>query len=138
MRRSFFMSVVIVLSAIAMVSPSVFAGPYDLKEMTPTVEQALKNRQARYLQLQSLKQKGVVGEDNKGFVADLERDPQSAAMASLENRDRRIIYQALVDQNRLGPAGMTEVQRVFAEVQRDKASSGEYIQTPTGEWLRKI
>lgn len=138
MRRSFFMSVVIVLSAIAMVSPSVFAGPYDLKEMTPTVEQALKNRQARYLQLQSLKQKGVVGEDNKGFVADLERDPQSAAMASSENRDRRIIYQALVDQNRLGPAGMTEVQRVFAEVQRDKASSGEYIQTPKGEWLRKI
>jgi uncharacterized protein YdbL (DUF1318 family) len=131
------MSAIIALSVIAMVVPSVFAGSYDLKEITPAVKQALENRQARYSQLQSLKQKGAVGEDNKGFVADLGRDPQAAAMVSSENRDRRIIYQALVDQNKLGSAGMTEVQKVFAEVQRDKASSGEYIQTPAGEWSRK-
>lgn len=137
MRRSLFMSAIIVLSVIAMVVPSVFAGSYDLKEITPAVKQALENRQARYSQLQSLKQKGAVGEDNKGFVADLGRDPQAAAMVNSENRDRRIIYQALVDQNKLGSAGMTEVQKVFAEVQRDKASSGEYIQTPAGEWSRK-
>ncbi|HOG24327.1 MAG TPA: DUF1318 domain-containing protein [Candidatus Omnitrophota bacterium] len=137
MRRSLFMSAIIALSVIAMVVPSVFAGSYDLKEITPAVKQALENRQARYSQLQSLKQKGAVGEDNKGFVADLGRDPQAAAMVSSENRDRRIIYQALVDQNKLGSAGMTEVQKVFAEVQRDKASSGEYIQTPAGEWSRK-
>jgi len=137
MRHSLFMSAIIALSVIAMVVPSVFAGSYDLKEITPAVKQALENRQARYSQLQSLKQKGAVGEDNKGFVADLGRDPQAAAMVSSENRDRRIIYQALVDQNKLGSAGMTEVQKVFAEVQRDKASSGEYIQTPAGEWSRK-
>ena len=43
-----------------------FAANYDYKTMTPEIEQALKNRQARYHQLQSLKQEGVIGEANTG------------------------------------------------------------------------
>ena len=136
MRRSLFMSAIIALSVIAMVVPSVFAGSYDLKEITPAVKQALENRQARYSQLQSLKQKGAVGEDNKGFVADLGRDPQAAAMVNSENRDRRIIYQALVDQNKLGSAGMTE-SKSFCRGSERQGFQRRVHQTPAGEWSRK-
>jgi len=32
---------------------------------------------------------------------------------------------------------MREVQRAFAEVQNEKASAGEFIQTASGDWIQK-
>lgn len=110
-----------------------FAAQYDLKTMTPQISQALKNRQARYPQLQQMKKAGLVGENNQGYVESLAQ--QTNTIVSAENADRRIIYQALVDQNSLGPNGMREVQRAFAEVQREKAVFGEKVQSPSGDWI---
>lgn len=114
-----------------------FAGEYDFKKMTPEVQQALQNRQARYSQLQFLKQSEILGENNRGYVTSLKNDPSSAALAAAENNDRGIIYRALVEQNALGPNGMVEVQKAFAEVQRDKATPGEMLQSPSGDWSKK-
>ena len=121
------------LAGVLAVSPCV-AAQYDFKKMTPEIEAAVKNRQARFGALQQLKQTGAVGENNQGYVTSLQGDN---ALVSQENSDRETIYQGLVTQNSLGPNGLREVQRAFAEVQRDKASSGEMIQAPSGEWARK-
>ena len=91
-----------------------FAANYDYKTMTPDIEKALENRQARYYQLQSLKQEGVIGENNKGYVTDLKGSASSAAMTDAENLDRRVIYEALAEQNKLGTTGLLEVQKAFA------------------------
>lgn len=115
------------------VSPC-FAGPYDFKKMTPEIETALKNRQARFGTLQRLKQAGTIGEGNQGYVVSLQG---GQTLVSQENRDREVIYRNLVAQNNLGPNGLREVQRVFAEVQREKAGGGEMIQMPSGDWVRK-
>jgi len=131
-KRRFFFSIPF-LAALLAVS-ACFAAQYDFKKMTPEIEAALKNRQARFGALQQLKQSGAVGENNQGYVAALQGDQ---ALVSQENRDRETIYQGLVAQNNLGPGGLGEVQRAFAEVQRDKASSGEMVQSPAGEWGRK-
>lgn len=114
-----------------------FAANYDYKTMTPDIEQALKNRQARYQQLQSLKQEGVIGENNKGYVTDLKNNAASASLAAAENQDRRVLYEALASQNNLGGSGLLEVQRAFAEVQRDKATAGDMIQSSDGNWKKK-
>jgi uncharacterized protein YdbL (DUF1318 family) len=61
----------------------------------------------------------------------------SGAIVASENRDRKVIYQAIVDQNNLGAGGMAQVKLVFGDVQREKARSGDLIQLPSGEWVKK-
>lgn len=119
------------------VMPVCFATSYDYKTMTPDIEKALKNRQARYYQLQNLKQEGVIGENNKGYVTNLKDNATAAEVTTAENRDRRVLYEALAEQNKLGSTGLLEVQRAFAEVQQEKAGPGDMIQTASGTWKKK-
>jgi len=110
---------------------------YDLKEMTPAVQQALENRKARFAELEHLKREGLIGEADTGFVEVRGDSAEAVSVTAAENQDRKIIYEAIVEQNALGPAGYAEVQKVFAEVQRGKALPGESIQLPSGEWVKK-
>jgi uncharacterized protein len=114
-----------------------FAADYDYKTMTPDIEKALKNRQARYYQLQSLKQEGVIGENNKGYVTDLKDNTTASTMVAAENKDRRVMYEALAEQNKLGNTGLLEVQKAFADVQSEKASPGDMVQSSSGDWKKK-
>ena len=113
------------------------AANYDYKTMTPDIKKAVQNRQARYYQLQALKQAGTVGENNKGYVTDLKDNTTASTMVAAENKDRRVLYEALAEQNNLGNTGLLEIQRAFAEVQADKAAAGEMLQSPSGDWKQK-
>jgi len=126
-------AVLVILTA----ASACFAADYDYKTMTPDIEKALKNRQARYYQLQQLKQEGVIGENNKGYVTDLKDNATAATLTAAENRDRRVLYEALAEQNKLGNTGLLEVQRAFAEVQSEKAASGDMVQSSSGDWKKK-
>ncbi len=123
-----------ILFCFSVLTPVLHAAAYDIKEMTPAVQNALSGRQGRYDELKLLKAQGTVGENNQGYVEALSGDGSAVAA---ENADRRVIYSAIVEQNGLGGQGLAQVQKVFAEVQRDKASSGESIQLPSGEWTKK-
>jgi uncharacterized protein len=114
-----------------------WAAQYDIKEMTPAVDKAFSGRQSRYNSLTDLKTQGIVGEDNRGYVHALKQIPGAAEIVAAENDDRRAIYTAIVDQNNLGPAGLKQVEVVFAEVQREKAREGDFIQLPSGDWQQK-
>lgn len=113
-----------------------FGASYDIKNMTPEIKQAITGRQDRYDALQKLKAAGFVGEDNKGYVSIL-KPGAGDSMVNAENADRKLIYNAIVKQNNLGPDGLGVVQKAFAEIRRDKALAGEYFQTYSGEWLKK-
>lgn len=113
------------------------AGAYDIRENTPEVQSAISGRQSRFSALKQLKAQGAIGENNRGYVDALASTGDAVVLAQAENNDRRVLYQAIVDQNNLGAAGMDKVEMVFAEVQRDKASSGEKIQSPSGEWITR-
>ena len=118
-------------------APVVLAANYDLKRMTPEIEQAFAGRQSRYEQLRSLKAAGRIGEDNRGYVQARDHSSALSGLVDAENADRRLIYNGVVEQNRLGPNGIPQVEAIFAGVQRDKAKSGDPIQLPNGEWLQK-
>jgi uncharacterized protein YdbL (DUF1318 family) len=122
---------------LSMAASLCFAADYDYKTMTPDIEKALKNRQARYYQLQALKQQGAIGENNKGYVTDLKNNSIASTMVAAENKDRRVLYEALAEQNKLGNTGLLEVQRAFAEVQHDKAGAGDMVQSASGDWKAK-
>ena len=118
-------------------TPMGMSADYNFKKITPEIDQALKNRQARYSQLQNLKKEGLLGENNKGYVTDLKSNASASSLAEAENRDRRIVYEALAEQNALGRTGLLEVQKAFAEVQQEKAASGDMVQSPSGNWEKK-
>ena len=110
------------------------ASKYDIKEMTPTVKAALDGRKARFAELKDLKAKGRVGETNRGYVQKLGGDKNVDTVVAAENKDRKAVYEAIVQQNNLGPAALATVETVFAGVQRDKAEPGEKVQDASGRW----
>lgn len=111
-------------------------GKYDIKEMTPEVKAALENRRSRFDQLKSLKAQGIVGENNRGYVEVLKNDPSVRSLVESENNDRRVIYKTIEVQNDLFGARET-IEKVFAQVQRDKANPGDKTQTEDGVWVVK-
>jgi uncharacterized protein YdbL (DUF1318 family) len=117
--------------------PLCFAADYDYKTMTPDIEKALKNRQSRYHQLQSLKQEGEIGENNKGYVTNLKNNATAATLTDAENQDRRVLYENLAEQNALGSNGLLDIQKAFAEVQKEKAGPGDMVQSSSGDWKKK-
>jgi len=132
-RTTLFSLGLVVLAAM----PLCRAADYDFKELTPEIKKALQDRQTRYAQIQELKREGVIGENNKGYVTDLKNSSSASSLTVAENQDRRTIYKNLATQNKLGGNGLLEVQRAFAEVQRDKAATGDMVQSSSGDWKKK-
>ncbi|NOU35441.1 MAG: DUF1318 domain-containing protein [Kiritimatiellaceae bacterium] len=107
---------------------------YDIKEMTPAVKSALDGRKSRFAELKTMKAQGVVGENNRGYVQALGGGADVKALVAAENKDRKQVYEAIVQQNKLGPAALPTVEAVFARVQRDKADPGDKVQDASGSW----
>jgi uncharacterized protein YdbL (DUF1318 family) len=113
------------------------AASYDIQELTPAVKSALDSRRERFEQVRAYKEKGVIGENNRGYVELLSEDSDAKSLVEAENRDRRLIYKAIVEQNNLASSELEKVEQAFAQVQRDKAESGDKIQDPDGQWVTK-
>jgi uncharacterized protein YdbL (DUF1318 family) len=107
---------------------------YDIKEMTPAVKAALDGRKSRFAELKTMKTQGVVGENNRGYVQALGGGADVKALVAAENKDRKQVYEAIVQQNKLGPAALPTVEAVFARVQREKADPGDKVQDASGRW----
>lgn len=136
MRNIFIRTVAIGLCVLSVLCGRARAGQYDIKEMTPTIQTALENRRDRYEVLERLKDAGKIGENNSGYIEVFSSDETVSTTAQAENVDRRVIYTAIAEQNGLMDALQT-IEKVFAEVQRNKAGSGQSIQLPGGEWVTK-
>jgi uncharacterized protein len=113
------------------------AASYDIKEMTADVKTSLDNRRERFEQLRAFKEKGVIGENNRGYVEVLGGNGEVQALVTAENKDRRAIYTAIVKQNQLAESELSKVEQAFAQVQREKAAAGDKIQDPDGQWVTK-
>lgn len=125
-------TVCLLICAAAATAPA--QATYDIKEMTPAVKSALDGRKARFADLKALKTQGVVGENNRGYVETLGGGKSAEALVAAENKDRKLVYNAIVEQNKLGPGALATVEAVFARVQRDKAEPGEKVQDASGRW----
>lgn len=114
-----------------------WASAPDLKEITPEIQAVVDSRKARYPRIKELKAQGLAGEGNQGDVVALGGDASAQQLVEEENKDRAVIYEAILKQNRLKASEMPTVRATFAEVQREKADPGEKIQTPDGNWTAK-
>ncbi|MGE0086711.1 MAG: YdbL family protein [Desulfococcaceae bacterium] len=102
---------------------------------TPIFAQDIKERmKARVPEINALKAKGSVGENNKGFLEF--RGPQEKVdMISAENADRAKVYEAIAAQQNTTPdlVGKRRALQIRSEV----AGPGEWLQDDSGKWYRK-
>lgn len=88
------------------------------------------------LTLDEAKSQGLVGEKVDGYIAAVVPNPSAEVQALITstNDGRRQVYADLAQRN-----GITveAVGIVSAEKLREKAASGEYVQSPNGQWVRK-
>ncbi|MBI5307343.1 MAG: YdbL family protein [Planctomycetes bacterium] len=89
--------------------------------------------QARLPAIKELKAKGVVGENNKGYL-EFRGAPAKENVVQDENNDRKEVYATIAAKQ-----GVTAdvVGKRRAEQIADKAAPGEWLQNPSGNWYKK-
>ena len=97
---------------------------------------ALKARmEQRIGALDALKDRGVVGENNRGLLEVRgQAAPADAKLVSDENADRSAVYAALAQQTGSTP---DVVARKRAQQIAERSKPGVWIQDPSGQWRQK-
>jgi uncharacterized protein YdbL (DUF1318 family) len=118
-----------------------------LSEEKRAVLTAIQNREFNKDDVDEFKRDGAVGENAKGLleIRPLPKLDSDSAYRKLvenivaeENRDRQLIMQRIMEINpNVQATGVTEVEKVFAKLNRDSARTGEWMQLPEGAWVKK-
>jgi uncharacterized protein YdbL (DUF1318 family) len=101
-----------------------FAGAEDLKSRF----------KARLPVIKALKAKGIVGENNMGYLELRNGSGENADVVNSENSDRREVYSAIAKQQ--GTTAEFVGKRRAVQI-AEKADRGEWLQDQTGNWYRK-
>jgi uncharacterized protein YdbL (DUF1318 family) len=112
----------------------------EIRTQTPELMRAINSRRARNPQIEQWKARGCIGETNQGL---LEARPGQACggevggLIAAENADRSFIYDTLMHQNNIPAGDAPRVRAAFAKANRDRARSGEWVQEPNGQWVKR-
>ena len=96
---------------------------------------AIKKRMIERLPtIRALKEKGIVGENNQGYLEFIGKKKEKADVVKAENNDRKKVYSAIAKQQ-----GTTvEVVGKHRAIQiANKAQTGEWLQDANGKWYQK-
>jgi uncharacterized protein YdbL (DUF1318 family) len=128
----------------------------EIRRMVPAMEKlgvdnhvmqtAIRSRALRRPAVKEFEQNGCVGENNRGLLQYLktescpnDRDMRRRAgyLVLRENRDRRTIYDQIIEANDLGASALEPIRRIFAEQIHKKAWAGTPLEMPDGAWKRR-
>jgi len=100
----------------------------------PSAKEIRARMLARLPEIKVLKDKGLVGENNKGFLEFVGRQKEKQEVVTAENRDREMVYKAIAKQQ-----GTTvELVGKHRAIQiANKARPGEWLQDANGKWYQK-
>ena len=115
---------VITAAIILIVMLSSTAGAQDIKS----------RMRDRLPEIAALKAKGIVGENNQGYLEVLKGNGPADNIVRAENKDRATVYKAI--------AGKTNTSIEVVGKRRaiqiaEKAGSGEWLQNASGKWYKK-
>jgi uncharacterized protein YdbL (DUF1318 family) len=97
-------------------------------------EEELKARMLKRVDvINSLKAKGVVGENNRGYL-EFRGPKENADVVDAENQDRKTVYAAIAKQQGTG-IDVVEKHRA-AQIERI-AKPGTWLQDANGKWYKK-
>ena len=100
----------------------------------PSAQEIQGRMIARLPEIKALKDKGLVGENNKGFLEFVGQQKEKQEVVAAENKDREMVYEAIAKQQ-----GTTvELVGKHRAIQiADKAKPGEWLQDANGKWYQK-
>ena len=101
-----------------------FAGADDIKA----------RMKSRLPSISQFKSDGIVGEDNKGYLAFVTSKVKYDDVVRAENTDRKKVYSAIAKQQ--GTSVELVGERRAKQI-ADRAKSGEWLQRESGEWYKK-
>lgn len=89
---------------------------------------------ARLPEIKALKAKGLVGENNKGFLEFVGGQKEKQELVTAENKDRALVYEAIAKQQgtTVKLVGKHRAIQIAA-----KAQPGEWLQDANGKWYQK-
>lgn len=95
----------------------------------------IRNKMAQRLpQLDDLKGKGAIGENNRGFVEVRAATGNAAQVVADENRDREAVYALIAKETGATPDA---VGRARAKQIANQSRPGVWLQRESGEWYQK-
>ena len=108
-----------------------FTSVVSLAEDINAVKARMENRLPIIVELKS---KGIVGEDNMGYVQFVggKREKEDAVQA--ENQDRRKVYESIAKKE---GASVEQVGQRRAIQIANKAKKGDWLQNQNGKWYQK-
>ena len=97
--------------------------------------QGIKERMKERLPvIAELKQQGIVGEDNRGYLAFVGDVKSHETLIEHENQDRKAIYTQIAAQQN---TSISVVEKNRALQLAERAAPGTYVQKPDGTWIMK-
>jgi uncharacterized protein YdbL (DUF1318 family) len=81
-----------------------------------------------------LKKQGIVGEDNRGYLAFVGDVKTHETLIEQENQDRQTIYAQIAAQQN---TSISVVEKNRALQLAERAAPGTYVQNPDGTWVKK-
>lgn len=95
----------------------------------------IRRRMAERLpQLDDLRARAIVGENNRGYVELRANEAGADALVQAENRDRGLVYEMIAKQT---GATAEQVGQNRAEDIAQQARPGVWLQDKSGKWYRK-
>jgi hypothetical protein len=84
--------------------------------------------------IKSLKDQGIVGENNKGYLEFVGQKKDKADVINAENKDRKLVYGAIAKQQ----GTKVELVGKHRAIQiATRANPGEWLQNAAGKWYQK-
>lgn len=81
-----------------------------------------------------LKARGIIGEDNQGYLAFMKVKNEKKGVVDSENADRKRVYEAIAKKQ--GTTAHLVGQRRALQI-AEKANPGEWLQKADGTWYKK-
>ena len=116
---------------IVMIFGGIFANVPSFAEDINAIKAEMQKRLPSIVELKS---KGIVGEDNSGYLQFVGGKHEKEAVVQAENQDRKKVYSAIakkegVSENQVGQRRATHIA--------EKAKKGEWLQGQDGKWYQK-
>jgi len=115
-------------------APAAVPVPAAPSERVAAIKEKKPAMEARLGSINELKAQGIIGEDNKGFLAFVGSSKEGEDIVKEENADRAYIYAAIAKKQ---GAAVDLVSSRRALRLADRAKAGEYVQDAKGVWVKK-
>jgi len=111
----------------------------------PAIRKLIESRSARYAELQTYLERGILGESNKALLevrnldalTDLKARADVQRLVRAENADREELFKEIAAAKNVDLSQLDRVRATYAEAIQQGARPGTWIQDPGGSWKQK-